>query len=119
MLQEDELGISRAQPQSSRGRRPRELALSEVEGPSGAKAPQFIAGLAPEPPRRGRLGLRGSGPSHAALPIGTGCEQCAHRRASMGISLRHSGHFLVVGSAGTGSFRMRATRAFTGVTTKK
>jgi len=37
----------------------------------------------------------------------------------MGISLRHSGHFFVVGSAGTGALRMRDTSAFTGVTTKK
>jgi hypothetical protein len=56
--------------------------------------------------------------NYAALPI-TGCAQWLQRRASMGISLRHSGHFLVVGSAGTGALRMRDTRAFTGVTTKK
>src|ERR1035438_2657755 len=41
------------------------------------------------------------------------------RRASIGISLRHSGHFLVVGSAGAGSLRDRAIRALIGVTTKK
>ena len=56
--------------------------------------------------------------AHAALPS-TGCEQCAHRRASIGISLRHSGHFFVVGSAGAGALRMRETSALTGVTTKK
>src|SRR4029077_14121845 len=56
--------------------------------------------------------------SHAARPI-TGCVQCAQRRASMGISLRHSGHFLVVGSGGFSPLCMRATSAFTGVTTKK
>ena len=55
---------------------------------------------------------------YAALPI-CGWAQCEHRRASIGISLRHSVHFLVVGSAGAGSFRIRATSAFTGVTTKK
>src|SRR5579863_10315938 len=53
------------------------------------------------------------------MPIGTGWAQCAQRLASMGISLRHSGHFLVVGSAGAGALRMRAIRRFTGVTTKK
>ena len=57
-------------------------------------------------------------PSQAALPT-CGCAQWAHRRASIGISLRHSEHFLVVGSAGAGSLRIRATSAFTGVTTKK
>src|SRR5580692_1207945 len=56
---------------------------------------------------------------YAAIPRGTGCAQCAQRLASMGISLRHSGHFLVVGSAGAGALRIRATRRFTGVTTKK
>ena len=49
----------------------------------------------------------------------TGCAQWAQRRASMGISLMHSGHFLVVGSAGAGAFRIRYTKAFTGTTTKK
>src|SRR5208282_6022172 len=56
---------------------------------------------------------------YAAIPSGTGWAQCAQRLASRGISLRHSGHFLVVGSAGAGALRMRATRRFTGVTTKK
>jgi hypothetical protein len=56
--------------------------------------------------------------SYAALPI-TGWAQKAQRLASRGISLRHSGHFLVVGSAGAGALRMRATRALSGVTTKK
>src|ERR1700678_3746651 len=45
---------------------------------------------------------------YAAIPRGTGCAQWAQRLASMGISLRHSGHFLVVGSAGAGALRMRA-----------
>ena len=48
-----------------------------------------------------------------------GCVQNAQRRASIGISLRHSLHFLVVGSAGTGALRIRATRALMGVTMKK
>src|ERR1700676_3417859 len=64
-------------------------------------------------PRR-RRGRR----AYAALPI-TGSAQWLQRRASIGISLRHSGHFLVVGSAGTGSLRVRAIRALIGVTTKK
>src|SRR6478672_4151358 len=37
----------------------------------------------------------------------------------MGISLRHSGHFLVVGSAGASALRMRAIKALIGVITKK
>src|SRR5579863_1680992 len=56
---------------------------------------------------------------YAAIPRGTGCAQCAQRLASIGISLRHSGHFFVVGSAGAGALRIRAIRRFTGVTTKK
>ena len=56
---------------------------------------------------------------YAACATPTGCPQSAHRRASIGISLRHSGHFLVVGSAGAGALRIRATSMFTGVTTKK
>jgi hypothetical protein len=47
-----------------------------------------------------------------------GWAQKAQRRAARGISLRHSGHFFVVGSAG-GSLRERAIKALTGVTTKK
>src|SRR5580658_9803438 len=54
----------------------------------------------------------------AALPR-TGCAQKAQRRASMGISLRHSGHFFVVGSAGAGSFFIREINQLTGTTTKK
>ena len=45
--------------------------------------------------------------------------QWAQRRASIGTSILHSGHFLVVGSAGAGALRMRETRALMGVTTKK
>jgi hypothetical protein len=55
---------------------------------------------------------------YAALPITT-CVQCAHRFASIGISLKHSGHFLVVGAAAGSSLCMRATSQFTGTTTKK
>ena len=47
----------------------------------------------------------------------TAAQQWAQRRAAMGISLRHSGHFLVVGSAG-GSWCTRAIRALIGSTTK-
>ena len=46
------------------------------------------------------------------------CPQWADRRALTGISLRQSGHFLVVGSAGAGALRIRGTKASTGVTTK-
>src|SRR5439155_27313394 len=53
------------------------------------------------------------------MPSVIGWVQNEQRRASIGISLRHSGHFLVVGSAGAGAFRMRETRALIGVTTKK
>jgi hypothetical protein len=55
---------------------------------------------------------------YAALP-NTGCVQCEHRRASIGISLRHSGHFLVVGSGGFSPRCMRAINVLTGSTTKK
>ncbi len=44
--------------------------------------------------------------------------QKAQRVAFRFISLKHFGHFLVVGSW-EGSLRVRATRAFIGVTTKK
>lgn len=56
---------------------------------------------------------------YAAFPITT-CVQCEHRFASIGISLKHSGHFLVVGAAAAGSsLCMRAINQFTGTTTKK
>jgi len=45
------------------------------------------------------------------------CAQCAQRFASMGISLRHSVHFFVLGSAG--AFFERAMSMFMGFTTKK
>src|SRR5438067_7943007 len=48
---------------------------------------------------------------YAATPLATGSPQWAHRRASTGISLKHSGHFFVVGSAGAGAFLIRATSA--------
>src|SRR3989344_5594062 len=48
----------------------------------------------------------------------TGCVQCEQRLAPAGISLKHSGHFLVVGSAG-GPLRDLPTRMFIGFTTKK
>ena len=40
----------------------------------------------------------------AALPPTTDVQN-AQRVAAIGISLRHSGHFLVVGSAGAGALR--------------
>jgi len=55
---------------------------------------------------------------YAALPSTT-CVQCAHRFASIGISLKHSGHFLVVGAAAGSSLFIRASSQFTGTTTKK
>jgi hypothetical protein len=45
--------------------------------------------------------------------------QNAHLRAASGISLRHSGHFLVVGSGGVSPRFTRAISAFTGTTTRK
>src|SRR3989344_8125433 len=48
----------------------------------------------------------------------TGCVQCEQRFAPIGISLKHSAHFLVVGSAG-GPLRDLPTRMFIGLTTKK
>ncbi len=60
--------------------------------------------------------LAGSPAYSAAAPI---CAvQNAHRRASRGISLRHSGHCRVVSSTGGSVFR-RAISAFTGRTTTK
>jgi hypothetical protein len=45
--------------------------------------------------------------------------QRAQRLAAMGISLKHSGHFLVVGSAGFWAARARATSALMGRTARK
>ncbi len=45
--------------------------------------------------------------------------QNAQRFAAIGISLRHSGHFLLVGSAGAAFFAARAFHAFIGATIKK
>jgi hypothetical protein len=42
----------------------------------------------------------------------------AHRRAAIGTSLRHSGHFFVVGSGGASPRRRRSFIMFIGVTTK-
>src|SRR5512135_1052346 len=55
-----------------------------------------------------------------SLPLAYDCcaVQKAQRRAPIGISLKHSEHFRVVGSAG-GSFRALAIRALIGSTTKK
>jgi hypothetical protein len=52
-------------------------------------------------------------------PAPIGFAQCAQRRAAMGITLRHFGHSLVVGSGGASPRRMRAMRAFIGRMTKK
>ncbi len=54
----------------------------------------------------------------ASLSI-CGWPQNAQRDAAIGISLRHSGHFLLVGSAGVSCFLMRSSRVFMGSTTKK
>src|SRR5258705_3776822 len=45
--------------------------------------------------------------------------QNAQRRAAIGTSLKHSGHFLVVGSGGASPRLMLAMNAFIGTTTKK
>jgi hypothetical protein len=45
--------------------------------------------------------------------------QNAHRFAAIGIELKHSGQFLVVGSGGASPRRKRAITVFTGNTTKK
>src|SRR5215831_7452084 len=45
--------------------------------------------------------------------------QKAHRRAATGISLRHSGHFLLVGSGGTAFRAASAFQAFMGATMVK
>ena len=50
------------------------------------------------------------------IAFGCGCPQKAHRRAAMGISLRHSVHFLVVGSS---ALFDRAIIAVYGTMTKK
>src|SRR5262249_49114398 len=78
--------------------------------------------------RRGRESSRVAGLPRAgggrpcarprALPQLSKVVQNAQRRASSGISLRHSGHFLIVGS-GAGSRRARWMSAFAGTTTKK
>ena len=54
-----------------------------------------------------------------AAATSSDCVQNAQRRAAMGTSLRHSGHFFVVGSAGASPLRRRSITAFIGSTTKK
>jgi hypothetical protein len=54
-------------------------------------------------------------PRYTTLAITT----WAQRLASIGISLRHSGHFLVVGAGAGWSLTIRASNQFTGTTTKK
>src|SRR4051812_2859639 len=48
-----------------------------------------------------------------------GCPHWAQRLAAIGISLKHSVHFLVVGSAGFSRLRIRSTSLFIGKTTRK
>ncbi len=67
----------------------------------------------------GAFGVAIGADARFSYDTGTLDVQKAQRRASMGISLRHSGHFFVVGSAGAGALRIRETSALTGVTTKK
>src|SRR5437762_719495 len=63
---------------------------------------------------------RGDAEPRSAEPAQTsGDVQKAQRRAAIATSLRHSGHFLVVGSGGASPRRIRATIVFTGSTTKK
>src|SRR6476660_3900857 len=70
-------------------------------------------------PARARTLAPTSARLHQAARAVRGWVQKPQRRASMGISLRHSGHFLVVGSAGAGALRIRAIKALLGVTTKQ
>jgi hypothetical protein len=58
------------------------------------------------------------GGAYPAAAIATSDVQNAHRRAPTGISLRHSGHFVVVSSTG-GSTLRPAISALTGRTTRK
>src|ERR1051326_3157870 len=54
-----------------------------------------------------------------ALSLTKGEVQNAQRRAAIGTSLRHSGHFFVVGSGATSPRRIRARIVFIGSTIKK
>ena len=54
-----------------------------------------------------------------AVGVETTEAQKAQRRAAMGISLRHSGHFLLVGSDGIALRAARAFQAFIGAIIKK
>src|SRR5258705_11572723 len=58
-------------------------------------------------------------PTQRIVASVSGEVQKAQRRAAMGTSLRHSGHFLVVGSGAASPRRIRARSRFTGSTTKK
>ena len=51
--------------------------------------------------------------------MGSADVQNAHRFAAIATSLKHSGHFFVVGSGGASPRRIRAVSSFTGTTTKK
>src|SRR6202521_3160140 len=59
-----------------------------------------------------------AGGENLAIHAGTGEVQNAQRCAAIGITLRHSGHFRVLGSPG-GSWRNRAINRLSGRTTKK
>src|SRR3954454_24114699 len=62
---------------------------------------------------------RALGGSEGAAASVSGEVQKAQRRAAIGTSLRHSGHFLVVGSGATSPRRIRARMVFIGSTMKK
>ena len=70
--------------------------------------------------RRGLvLGAKSRSSHYAVEPFSTTEVQKAHRRAAIGIALRHSGQFLVVGSGGAPPRRNRAMIVLNGRTTKK
>ena len=74
--------------------------------------------------RPARLDVEPTGRPYPTIRLGpvasaNGCAQNAQRRAAIGTSLRHSGHFFVVGSAGASPLRRLAASAFMGATTKK
>lgn len=119
-----------------------------VEGERGARVPEQLAGsrhLAEDPcsPSRHSIcagdtaatGGRKGGPWHhpnvrvvrggaAAVSLGLVYStsivvQYAQRRAPIGISLRHSGHFCVTGAAGASFGFIRSVTAFMGMTITK